>query len=90
MIEDDELRRTRRDCTLQLLQLSAPDECGGVGLLPSLKKLGDDATASAGGQFTQLGHGFFRRELVTLFGVEVQVCCRGIARHARAGRDLPE
>src|SRR5271157_6196960 len=89
MIEDDELRRTRGHCTLQLLQLSASDERGGIGFLPSLEKFSNDAAAGAGGQFAQLGHGFFRRELVTFFGVDVQVCCRGIARYARAGRDLP-
>src|SRR5271170_5027085 len=73
MVEDDNVRRTRRYCAFQLLQFSAADERGRVGFLASLKKLGDDAATSAGGQFTQFGHGLFRRELLTFFRTSVQM-----------------
>ena len=88
VVEDNEIRATRRDRAFQFLQLAAADERSRVGLLTPLEKLGNNAAAGADGQFAQFGHGFFRREVARFFRMTMQVSGRGVTRDASAGRHL--
>jgi len=89
MIEDDEVRRSGSHRAFELLQLAAADQGGRIGLLAALQDFAGNAGSGAGDEVSQLGHGFFRRELTALVVQGGQSSRRrDLACHASGAWDL--
>jgi len=85
MIEDDEVRRSGSHRAFELLQLPLPirwpDRASGA-----LQDFAGNAGSGAGDEVSQLGHGFFRRELTALVVQGGRVAADATSRAMRAAR----